>query len=456
MDACHRNQLDAAVNVREVERFVAEHARPAPPTIQARSTQVAVVGSGPAGLSAGYALGRLGYAVTLYERDSAPGGLLRTGIPAYRLPPEITEREIANVLAHGVTVQANTPVGRPELAEIAARFAAVIVATGLQQMRDLGLGDHASPRVVQGIEFLDRAQQGQARVDGDDVIVVGGGNTAMDAARSALRLGARSVRIVYRRTRAEMPAIREELEEALEEGVLLDELVLPVGLSATEAGLRMSCARMVLGEPDPSGRRRPMVDPSPGSRFELACTRVILALGSSADLSILGGDPELQGGAHVVRVNGKPVMLCGDLATNEGTVAAAIASGRRAAFEVHRMLGGEDLASRSQPETVPSERIRYGHYERVPQRHASPRAPSERRVTFDEVRPGLARQEALEEAARCFTCGSCTQCDICRAHCPEGIVTREGDDYRFDDDYCKGCGICALECPRGVIAMQQL
>jgi 2-oxoacid:acceptor oxidoreductase gamma subunit (pyruvate/2-ketoisovalerate family) len=457
MDGCHRLGLDGSVNIRELERFVAEHAVPVAPLAEPQRGPVAVIGSGPAGLSAVYHLVRRGYAVELFERDAELGGLMRTGIPAYRLPPEVLDREIAEIVRCGVRVTTGARMGPSELAALARECAAVFVATGLQSMRGLGLGDAPSPRIVQGLDFLDQARRGLVRVSGEDVAIVGGGNTALDAARSALRLGARTVRILYRRTRAEMPALREELEEALEEGIRFDELVAPVAVRDSGTALVLSCARMRLGEPDASGRRRPVPDTGPDSSYELECARLVLALGASPDASVLPGVAQPSAEGVRLTLEGKPVLVGGDFATNEGTVAHAIGSGRRVAEQIDALVRGEPWQPCARSEAVPAERIRTGHFPRA-DRQQPPMLGAEQRVqSFREVRGGLSPEQAQKEAARCFTCGACTYCDICRAHCPEGIVARDGDAaYRFDYDYCKGCGICALECPRGVVVMEQI
>lgn len=458
MAGCHRCGLDGSVNIRELERFVADYAEPEPSAAaEPHRGPVAVIGSGPAGLSAVYHLVRQGYAVELFERESELGGLMRTGIPAYRLPPDVLDREIAQIVRCGVCVKTGARVGPNELVAIARRCAAVFVATGLQSIRDLGLADDVSPRIVQGLDYLDQARRGLVRSEGEDVIVIGGGNTAVDAARSALRLGARTVRILYRRTRAEMPAIAEELEEGLKEGIRFDALIAPVGVRDTGSHLVLSCARMRLGEADASGRPRPVRDTGLGSSFELECARVILALGSSPDLSVLPGAAQATAEGVLLTLEGKPLLVGGDFATNEGTVAAAIASGRRVAEQIHAFVSGEPVEPRREMEVVPAEHLRYSHFPQADRQQPALLEIEARVRSFREVRGALSPEQAVEEARRCFTCGACTYCDICRAHCPEGIITREGYvSYRFDYDYCKGCGICALECPRGVIVMEPI
>jgi 2-oxoacid:acceptor oxidoreductase gamma subunit (pyruvate/2-ketoisovalerate family) len=459
MDLCHRHLLDGAVNVRELERYVGDFIDRPAPLHGLNRQEVAVVGSGPAGLSASYQLARLGYQVTLFEEAQDLGGLLRTGIPAYRLPRPVLDREIDYILAHGVKAQLGRRIRRPELLELSQSFHAVFTATGLQEMLNLGIGEDSS-RISQGIAFLDQARKGRISLRGEEVLVIGGGNTAVDAARTALRLGAERVRILYRRTRGEMPAIREEIDEALEEGITLHELLAPVRMREVEQGLFLSCVRMRLGEPDASGRRRPVPQTGPGAEVEYFCSRAILALGQRVDLSVLPEGAEVREGERLLGLSGAPVFLGGDLVTNEGTVAAAIFSGRKAALHIHRTLNGEDLLPAAVTPPVPAEAIRLNRFERSPQQRGTV-SPVPLRITgFSEVRHGLrpvpGNGLAVDEAARCFSCGSCNFCDVCRANCPEGIVTREANSYNFNYDYCKGCAVCAFECPRGVIYMEQL
>ncbi|MHC4768791.1 MAG: 2-oxoacid:acceptor oxidoreductase family protein, partial [Planctomycetota bacterium] len=286
MDMCNRIQLDGAVNVRELERYAGDHGTAEVRRAEKRDQKISVIGSGPAGLSAAYQLGRLGYDVTIFEGGPEIGGLLRTGIPPYRLPRDVIDREIERILDLGVKVETNRRIDKQALMGITKDCDAVLVATGLQQLRDLNLGSSDDGTVMQGIDFLDLANEEKIRVDGEEIVVAGGGNTAFDAARSSLRLGAKSVRIVYRRTRDEMPAIKEEIEEAIEEGIRIDFLTQPLNLSPSVkgSGYTLTCRPMELGEPDESGRRRPVE--VRGMDFDLHCDRVFLALGQSAELSI--------------------------------------------------------------------------------------------------------------------------------------------------------------------------
>lgn len=460
MDICNRALHDEAVNVRDLERYVGDNGRRPDHRKPWREERVAVVGSGPAGLSAAYHLSRLGYPVSLFEADRELGGVLRTGIPGYRLPQAVLDREIDFILGGGVTAFTRTRVKKAGLLQYSHEYAAVFVATGLQESRSMELGPLSEGVVQQGIDFLDRARKGRESFEGLHTIVIGGGNTAFDSARTALRLGARSVRIVYRRTREEMPAIKEEIEEALEENIQLDELVSPVRLRQDGAGLLLTCNRMRLGEPDESGRPRPIPEVGEDAYFDIRCDRVILALGQSTDLSILPEGSEVREGESLLGLTGAPVFAGGDFAVNEGTVAAAISSGRKAAWHIHRTLTDEDLFPAPAAPVATPEAITMHVFSHAPRERGETIAPNQRRRSFAEVRHGLVDNvddhPAVDEAKRCFSCGVCNTCDRCVSFCPEGVLFREGDEYRFDFDYCKGCGSCASQCPRGVIYMSEL
>lgn len=474
MASCNRIQLDGAVNVRQLERYAGDEGSAEVEPLSERPERVAVVGSGPAGLSAAYHLARFGYRVTVYEGGASLGGLLRTGIPRFRLPEEVLEREIDRVLSLGVEARTGRMVDRRRLLELARDHDAVLVATGLQELRELRLGVGDVEGVEQGIEFLDRTRQGRVRVDGEDVVVVGGGNTAMDAARSALRLGAETSRVVYRRTRDEMPAIAEEIEEALEEGVVLDYLTQPTRLDLAEGNgggsagrsparrFRLTCQRMELGEPDESGRRRPV--PIEASEFQIDCDRVILALGQSPDLSVFPEGTEVREGSRLLGLLEKPVYAVGDLATEEGTVAGAIGSGRRSALHIHNALAGAgvEVADGARPrddvevwrdEVIRADALRLHLFERTPGAETESIPMSRRRSTFEEIHKGLTDPG---EAKRCLSCGVCNECDLCVTFCPEGVLKRVGHRLEFDYAYCKGCGICVTECPRNVVFMSHL
>lgn len=457
MDVCNRKEFDDGVNVRELERFASDSGTWPEPIVPWRHERVAVTGSGPAGLSASYHLARLGYHVTLFEAADELGGVLRNGIPEYRLPREVLDREIGFVLLHGVTAYTDAFIDRAALLDLTNHYDAIFVATGLQESRGMDLGMLPPGAVQQGLEFLDNVHRRAESLEGQRVVVVGGGNTAIDAARTSKRLGAAEVRILYRRTRAEMPAIHDEIEAALEEGIELQELVLPLRGAIDEDGMLLVCNRMVLGEPDASGRRSPVADTSPQAQFSVPVDRVILALGQSADLSILQQGSEVHENGRLLGLSGAPVFLGGDFGRNEGTVAAAIGSGRRAAGEIHRMLSGEDLLLRAEPPVATYEDVRAGLFVHATRKRGGTIPISLRAETFAEVHTGFdSAVVASAEADRCFSCGVCNQCDRCVEHCPEGTLQREADGYAFNLDYCKGCGLCASQCPRGVVVMSEL
>jgi 2-oxoacid:acceptor oxidoreductase gamma subunit (pyruvate/2-ketoisovalerate family) len=453
MMQCNRAELEGPVNVRALERFAGDHGRAQATSAAARSERVAIVGGGPAGLSGAYQLARLGYGVTVFEAGSELGGLMRTGIPSYRLPREALDRDIERILSLDVKTEFDSRIDHERLHELTGEYDAVLAATGLQRLTSVDLGvdlGSGESRVVQGIEFLDQVSRGEVRVDGEEIIVVGGGNTAVDAARSAFRLGAESVRIIYRRTREEMPAISEEVDDAIDEGIRVEFLTAPLKISADNGRRRLECQRMKLGEPDDSGRRRP--EPISGDVFDIPCDRVILAIGQKADLSLLPPDAELSRRHPIENGGGAPVYPAGDLLTNEGTVTAAIGCGRDMALLLHERFSGEKLYSERPGEetVVRADDIRMHHFtihrpeeERV--------LPLEGRKNFTEVHGGLP---GTGEAKRCLSCGVCNACDRCVTYCPDGVLRREGDRIVFDYDYCKGCGVCVSECSRAVIYMQ--
>ena len=467
MQNCNRIELDGAVNVRQLERYAGDHGSVAIGPSALRDEEIAIIGSGPAGLTAAWHLARYGYRVKVFESGPEVGGLLRTGIPEFRLPDDVVSREINRILNLGVEVETNHPIDRQTLLNLARNSDAVLVATGQQDQRDLQLGMNSVDAVVQGIDFLDRVQRNNVRVDGEDVVVIGGGNTALDAARSALRLGAARVRMVYRRTRAEMPAISEEIDEALEEGIAIDYLTQPMAMNEDPTDgirrhYRLTCRRMELGEADESGRRSPreIVD----SDFDLPCHRIILALGQSPDLSVFPEGTEVREGAQLLGLLETPVFAVGDLATREGTIAGAIGSGRRSAVQIHNVLDGEQIkisrhaeAQRDvdvwRDEVIGAAAMKLHLFERQAVAEGESLPAEERCSTFDEIHMGL---DNTAEAARCLSCGVCNECDLCVTYCPEGMLKRVGHRFEFDYSYCKGCGVCAAECPRNVIVMSHL
>lgn len=440
MTACNRGAYDGAVQIRGLERWIGDQVpprrgRPAP---AARPRRIAVVGSGPAGLSAAFALATAGHEVELLEGESCLGGVLRTGIPSYRLPEEILDRDVARILALGVTARTGAFLDARGIAGLAATHDAVIVAAGLPRLTALDAPGAELPGVLQGIRFLDDVKRGAAPRLHGAVVVVGGGNTAIDCARTALRLGASSVSIAYRRGRKEMPAIAPEIDEAVAEGVKLLLHRQPVRVAGDGRVQSLELAEVELGEPDASGRRRPVVT---GRTSSIPCDALLLALGQSADRAIV---PELPN-----------VWMAGDMATGEGTVTHAIGNGRRVAARVLALLDGAPAPIEERPspdDLVAPAHVRFSHFEVALPHAERHRGGPGQALSFDEVNQGL---DGPAEASRCFSCGACTECDTCLLYCPEGVIHRIAGGYRVDDAYCKGCGMCVAECPRRAMEMVQ-
>ena len=486
--ACNRRVLDGAVAIHAVERAMGDfaHEHPAPVLLGTqRAERVAVIGSGPAGLAAAYHLARFGYGVTIFEAHAEAGGMLRLGIPTYRLPREVLDKDIARITAHRVEIKCGVKVGVDiSWNEIVTSFDAVVVSTGAHTSRALGVPGEQLDGVRPGLAFLREVNAGQRPVLGANVIVVGGGNTAMDCARSALRLGAK-VTVVYRRTRDEMPAIREEIEDAAREGAEFVFLANPAEFTASNGRVSaMVCERMALGEADASGRRRPV---STGETYTLPADTVLTAIGESSALE--GFLPNIEGSDSGLRVDAlggtsRDLLFAGgDVTDLERTVADALGAGKRAAIGIDRHLRhhhGEtaelnalrfaqgnlsatrwlhsDPITRIAPlnETVGPDDLNLSQFRKLA-RHNDPHLAADRAVSgFDEVNAGLTTAEAMDEAQRCFNCGVCTQCDVCMTFCPDAAITQnENGYYTVAMDYCKGCGLCAAECPRGAITMTQ-
>ncbi len=480
---CNRERLGGAIAIHHVERFLSDWAAEEgiPPLRQkpTRQETIAVIGSGPAGLSCAYHLALRGYPVTVFEALGEPGGMLRTGIPAYRLPREVLDREIAAIGALGVDIRTGACLGTNLSWDDLDTYNAVFLALGQQLSRELGIPGEDSDGVVHGLDFLKQLNLGHKVRVGRRVAVIGGGNTAMDAARSARRLGA-EVTVVYRRSRAEMPAIVEEVTEAEEEGIVFHLLATPVEVLAENGQVRgLRCVRMRLGEPDESGRRRPEV--IPGTGFEMEVDMVIPALGQLADLSGLPSDVAHERGAIRIELTGatirRRVFAGGDVATGFGTVTAAIGSGKRAALAIDSLLSREPLgefpalsrnvhaAPREMlPDVVTFEELNLTYFRREPRPDDRHLQVEDRLRSFSESNQGLSEQEVVDEALRCLSCGTCNRCDNCLNFCPDISVLRRGEwtpdypsypFYEFYYDYCKGCGICATECPRRAITMEE-
>lgn len=445
-EACNRGRYDQPVSIQAIERFLGEYLDSLPEKAPETGFKVAVVGSGPAGLACAYHLALLGHKVTVFEAMPEPGGLLRYGIPPYRLPKDVLRREVQRVLSLGIELRTGVKVGRDVTFGDLEAFDAIFFATGAQRPRPLGIPGEGLEGVWRGIEFLKALNEGNPPKVGGRVAVIGGGNTAVDVSRSLLRLGADPI-LLYRRTREDMPAHPSEVEEAVAEGVEMEFLVSPVEVlgDGRVKGIRLLRMRPV--SPGGDGRRR--VEPIEGSEFVLEVQGLIVAIGEEPDLQI---PPELR--------ESDKVFQGGDLSGQPRTVAHAIGSGRRGAWAIHSFLTGEEPKGpegRRSPEEVPFEAIDLSNFpkgERPPVRHL---VPEEARRDFREVLKGISAEEAEREAReRCFHCGSCTRCDFCVICCPTGAISKEDDGYRVDPERCTICRLCAVACPRSAIEMPRV
>lgn len=448
--ACNRTQKDERVNVHAVERFLGDEAirkgwkfEPGEPT----GKSVLIVGSGPGGLSAAYHLARMGHKVTIFESGPAAGGMMRVGIPAYRLPREVLDAEIARIEAMGVTIKLNTKIECLARMMEEGKFHAAFLAVGahLPKRARIAGGDG---RIHDALFLLKSVDRGEAPALGRRVVVYGGGNTALDAARTAKRLGASEVLIVYRRSREKMPAHDFEVQEAIEEGIKFKWLS-----TITKAeGDTLTIEKMKLDEKG---------FPQPAGQFEtLKADSVILALGQNADLSTVEGREGVQVVDGVVRVNpqmtvGLPgVFAGGDMIEGERTVTVAAGHGKKAARNIDAYLRGVTYNPPPKKDLAAFEKISSLYYPDLPEAlEASLEANC--RSGFDEVVSGLDETNARYEAKRCLSCGNCFECDTCFDICPDQAVRKLGPGLRYEFDYelCRGCGLCASECPCGAIEM---
>jgi 2-oxoacid:acceptor oxidoreductase delta subunit (pyruvate/2-ketoisovalerate family) len=449
--ACNRSTVDEAVGINSVERFLGDEALRRGWTVELTAPpsgrRVLVVGAGPAGLSAAYHLRLLGHDVTVRDAADAAGGMMRAGIPAYRLPRDVLDLEIARMLDLGIRLELSTPV--PDLAAAAAGFDAVFLGIGAQLSKRAYIPAGDSTRILDALRVLGDVAAGGRPLLGRNVVVYGGGNTAMDVARTARRLGATDAVVVYRRTRDRMPANAVEVEEATQEGVRLRWLS-TIAYAGDEA---VRLERMHLDEAGV---------PQPTGEFdELSADSVVLAIGQDVDRSLLDGmsDVDVHDGAVGVGpdlMTGRPgVFAGGDAVSGDRTVTSAVGQGRRAAHQIDAWLRGVAYEPPAPPPLATADRLHPWYYSDAPPT-IRPRLDAARRTsTFNEVVGGLDEDTALFEARRCLSCGNCFECDNCYGMCPDNAVIKlgAGQGFAIDLDYCKGCGICAAECPCGAITM---
>jgi len=461
---CNRAELDSSVSIHSVERFLGDLALdrgwqfdPPPPGTGQR---VLIIGAGPSGLSAAYHLARRGHEVEIRDAGAEPGGMMRYGIPAYRLPRDVLAGELARIEALGVRMTCGHRVTDLATEQVTGGFDAVFVAVGAHLSKHVDIPARDAGRIIDAVPFLRDVAAGARPVIGRRVAVYGGGNTAMDAARVARRLGAQDTMIVYRRTRAQMPAHEEEAADAEQEGVRINWLRTIAAFDGPELTVEVT-------ELDDQGK------PHPTGRLEtLAADTVIMAVGQDADTAFLRQVPDVefkQDGTVVVSpsmMTGCPgVFAGGDMVPSERTVTVGVGHGKKAAGFIDAYLRDQQVTTSAKNDLASFDRLHPWYFTDAERRRPPEREPAGRIADFTEVVGGLREDQAAYEAGRCLSCGNCFECDGCFGACPEDAIIKirpsrpagheHGTDYAyvFDYDRCTGCAICHDQCPVHAIQM---
>ena len=450
---CNRGFLDESVGINSVERFLGDYALAhklafKKPTRET-GKRVLIIGAGPAGLSAAYHLRRFGHTVHIVEMAQKAGGMMRYGIPVYRLPREILDAEIQRILDMGVTIEYGRKVEDILAEKEKGKYDAVIMGMGASLSTNVDIPSGDTTHILTALNVLEKiSSDGDIQI-GRKVAVYGGGNTAVDVARSLRRLGAEPI-IVYRRNRDKMPANEEEMDGAIEEGIQVKWLT-----TIQEAqGEKLKIEKMALDEkgyPQPTGEYE-----------EMDADSVVLAIGQNVDLSVLKTIPGLELQKDAVTVNTTTfettvagIFAAGDMVPGDRTVTAAIGMGKHAARGVNGYLNGRPYVKAPKHEDARFEDMHPYYYTDAPKKVRPQLELARRTSTFDEVQHGLTEENAVFEARRCLSCGNCMECDNCYGVCPDNAIVKlgPGKRYEFNYTYCKGCGVCAQECPCGHIAM---
>jgi NADPH-dependent glutamate synthase beta subunit-like oxidoreductase len=461
---CNRKDKEGAVGINAIERYIGDRAlekgwKFKKLTDEAKTQKIAVVGAGPAGLACAYHLTRRGFGVTVFEAFPKAGGMLRYGIPDYRLPLDILDAEIQRICDLGVELKLNTMIGKDiTYQQLQDDYDMVFIGIGAHKGLNLRVEGEDAENVWTGTGFLHKVNAGETVEIGDKVVVIGGGDTAIDAARIARRLGANAT-ILYRRTRTEMPAIEEEIEGALEEGVDIVYLAAPIEIyrdNGKATGIK--CQRMELGEPDDSGRRRPV--PIEGDTYDLDVTCLIAAISQEPDFT---GCENLIEGRDWIKVDDHYMtkveqLYSGGDNVNLGLVIDAIYHGRLAAEAINEKVTGENMSAwPPKMKIVTLAEMAHQHYDEM-QRNAVTSLPVEERFArIDvEITPTMTEEMAIAESKRCMSCGECFDCGRCWSFCQDNAVIKpleRGGEYKFKMEFCTGCKKCAENCPCGYIEM---
>jgi 2-oxoacid:acceptor oxidoreductase delta subunit (pyruvate/2-ketoisovalerate family) len=457
---CNRREFDEEISIHYLERFLGdyglEHVRTKRARRDKEKGEIAIIGSGPAGLTAAWHLTNMGYKVTVFEALDKAGGMLRVGIPEYRLPRKVLDSEIAAIEKRGVTIKTGIRVGEDLPFGKLDKYRAVFLAVGAHKSKPMRVPGEDLPGVEPGLKFLAEVNAGKRKRISGKVAIIGGGNTAIDVARCVLRVGGKPV-IYYRRTYHEMPAIREEISEAEHESIEINFLTAPLEITKYGRKLKLKLQKMKLGRKDESGRRRPV--PIKGASETVVVTKVLTAIGEDPDLSFLpeavqherwGIDTQ---GTH--QTSSDEVFAGGDCAEDRRAVSDAIGAGRLGAQAIDKYLRGEKVFLQSVDRVVTHfSDLNLSYFSKAPGPARGKLADKKRMKSFAEVNVGLSEEQAVNEAARCFSCGVCNACDNCWVFCPDIAISRKDGKYVVNYDYCKGCGICVNECPRDAIQLE--
>jgi 2-oxoacid:acceptor oxidoreductase delta subunit (pyruvate/2-ketoisovalerate family) len=488
---CNRKEFDEPVAIHNMERFLADTAgryelKFGLDKLPAKKQKVAIIGSGPSGLAAAYFLALLGYQPDVFEALPEPGGVLRWGIPLYRLPPAILNEEVTRLQDFGVRIHCGKPASRKFLREAKNNYDAIFLGCGHSQSLPLSIPGEDLPGVEKALNFLRNIRRGEIPSIRGTVAVIGGGNTAIDTARSAVRLGAKVI-LIYRRRRQDMPGFSEEVEMALEEGVELQELETPVAIESQKGDLLVTLQEMRVTPEDSQGKAR--IKPGGRKRKTIRVQHLFIAIGSSAaeDWYELPGKRRgvtTFNNCLLVHRGREPVLVYGgDLVASIKSVVHAVASGKEAAMALDVLFkeGLEAIErklksclvgngpSLSMEIYLGGPRVKRNHrivsYENLNTDYfhfapaiSQPRLLREERLqSFNEINLKIGASLAMREAERCFNCGLCNQCDNCQLFCPEIAVIREHNSQgrQINYDYCKGCGLCVVECPRNAMALKE-